>query len=152
MFSSTSSAPVATRSFSGERKPLSSVGRFDVSCLFGFKFRLGFKVQFSCRIHFVPTGSVSLAMSQDPFGPHDDVGGVLFSFLADLSNYFFLHRTVSDHFRIQAVEPSPTIPFFFFSAHPPSRMKILLHSAVVFSNWGRIILVLVLMVVVVVDR
>ena len=46
-------------------------------------------MQFSCRIHFVPTGSVSLAMSQDPFGPHDDVGGVLFSFLPDLSNYFF---------------------------------------------------------------
>ena len=55
-------------------------------------------------------------MSQDPFGPHDDVGGVLFSFLPDLSDDFFLYRTVSDHFRIQAVEPSPTIPFFFLSS------------------------------------
>jgi len=52
-FNSISSVPVTTRSF-GERRPLSSIGRFDDA--------------------FDPTGSVSLAMSQDPFSPHEDDG------------------------------------------------------------------------------
>ncbi|KAF8801647.1 SAPS-domain-containing protein [Phlegmacium glaucopus] len=53
-FNSIGSAPVSTRTFGEQRRPLSSVGTFDDS--------------------FDPTGSVSLAMSQDPFSPHDDDG------------------------------------------------------------------------------
>ena len=49
---------------------------------------------------FDPTGSVSLAMSQDPFSPHEDVSGCRPYFKPSKS--FFLDRTALDHSQIQA--------------------------------------------------